>query len=75
MSAARYIVIEDKPDHVTILDVGPWDKYKTVTNAAEEVVAELLPMLHGRRLDYIDSEGERAVLKIKDGKFAGFDPR
>lgn len=69
---ANYEIIESSPTHVLIKDVGPWDRFKTVTNAAEEVVAELLPVLDGRRLEYIDSDGQRAVLLIIDGKFAGF---
>ena len=73
---ANYELVEQTEKHVLIRDVGPWDKFLTVTNAAEEVVSELAPMLAGRRLEYIDSEGERAVLLVsKDGKFAGFDPR
>lgn len=57
---------------VIIYDLGPWDKYLSVTNGAEEVVAGLLPMLRGRRLLYYDSEGELGELLIADGKFAGF---
>ena len=75
MRKANFELVEHNQHHVLIRDVGPWDQYRTVTNAAEEVVAELLPMLKGRRLEYIDSEGKRAVLKIKNGKFVGFDPR
>ncbi len=75
MRKANYELVEHDERRVLIRDVGPWDQYLTVTNAAEEVVAELLPMLKGRRLEYIDSEGERAVITVKDGKFAGFDPR
>jgi hypothetical protein len=73
---ANYELIAQDAKHVLIRDIGPWDKFFTVTNAAEEVVAELFPMLNGRRLEYIDSEGHCAVLLVsKDGKFAGFDPR
>lgn len=69
---ANYLIVEKSPDHILIEDLGPWDRFKTVTNAAEEVVAEMLPILNGRRLEYIDSNGDRAVLLIVDGKFAGF---
>lgn len=72
MNAARYIIVEDRYDYLCIQDVGPWDKCRTVTNAAEAVVAELLSTLAGRRLEYIDSNGERGVLEIKDGEFVGF---
>lgn len=72
MKKANYELVEQTTEYVLIRDIGPWDKYLSITNAAEEVVAELLPMLKGRRLEYIDSEGERAVLRIENGKFAGF---
>jgi hypothetical protein len=70
----RFEIVESTPDYVLIRDVGPWDQYLTVTNGAEEVVAELAPMLNGRRLEYYDSEGARDQLLVKDGKFAGFGP-
>ncbi len=72
---ANYKILEEAEDHILIKDIGPWDKHPTVTNAAEEVVTEMLPLLGERRLDYIDSEGERATLLIKHGKFAGFAHR
>lgn len=74
MIKANYSIIEETSDLVLILDLGPWDQYMTITNAAEQVVAELMPRLDGRRLEYIDSEGERGQLIVKDGKFAGFKP-
>lgn len=72
---ANFELVEHDNRRVLIRDVGPWDRYLTVTNAAEQVVAELAPMLNGRRLEYIDSLGDTAVILIKDGQFAGFDPR
>ncbi len=75
MRRANYEILEQDERHVLIRDVGPWDKFITVTNAAEEVVAELAPMLGNRRLEYIDSEGDCAILLVKNGKFCGFDPR
>lgn len=75
MRKANYELVEQTTEYILIRDIGPWDQYLTITNAAEEVIAELLPMLKGRRLKYIDSHGERAVLRIENGKFAGFDPR
>ncbi len=47
----------------------------SVTNAAEQVVAELAPILNGRRLEYYDSEGQRDQILINEkGQFAGFAP-
>lgn len=60
---------------VTILDIGPWDKYSTVTNAAESVVKEILGKYpQTKRIFYYDSDGQKDELKIKDGKFDGFAP-
>ncbi len=74
MSKSNYKIIGQYEDCLLIEDVGPWDKYLTVTNDAENVVAELSPRLNGRRLDYLDSDGDRSTLLVKEGKFAGFAP-
>ncbi len=70
----RYVVIEDAEDRILIRDLGPWDKYPSVTNDAEAVVEELAGQLRGRRLEYIDSEGRCDQLLVRHGKFAGFAP-
>lgn len=70
----RYKIIEQTKDYVLIRDIGPWDAHPSVTNGAEDVVAELAPILAGRRLEYFDSEGVRDQLLVKDGQFAGFAP-
>lgn len=73
---ARFEIVQVSNEFVLIRDVGPWDKYLTVTNDAEWVVERMMPMLgNGRRLDYIDSAGDRATILIKDGKFDGFEHR
>ena len=69
---ANYSIWSVEDDRVVIMDEGPWDVYLSVTNAAEQVVQELLPRLGGRRLFYYDSGGDYSELLIKDGKFAGF---
>ena len=71
---ANYSVITETKDYILLQDEGPWDKFQTITNAAEEVVAELAPTLAGRRLFYADSEGQVDELLVKDGAFAGFKP-
>ncbi len=46
---------------LVIRDVGPWDQFMTVTNDAEGVVRSLWDsalLVPGRRLFYIDSEGD-----------------
>lgn len=77
---ARAIVVQDdflcnRP--LVLRDVGPWDRFPTVTNDAEGVVlhyfnAGKLP--EGRRLLYYDSEGQLTELKHEAGVFKGFAP-
>lgn len=74
MRKPHYEIVSEDQDCVLIKDLGPWSQHPTVTNAAEEVVEQLVPMLNGRRLEYYDSEGQRDQLLVKDGKFAGFAP-
>jgi len=73
---ANYDIVADPIGGALVIrDVGPWDKFMTITNAAEEVVAELIVkgrLAPGRRLLYFDSEGELTELLIKQGKFIGF---
>jgi len=74
MREARFVIKLETKEMVLIKDIGPWDTHPTVTNDAERVVEYLAPMLNGRRLECIDSEGDRDELVVKDGKFAGFAP-
>ncbi len=71
---ANYKVIKNTPERIVLVDLGPWDQYATVTNAAENVVAEIegIYSIGSRRVFYYDSEGELTELLVKDGKFAGF---
>lgn len=70
----RCTIIETTDEHVLMLDVGPWDKYATMTNAAEDVAEGMAEYLEGRKLVYIDTEGRMDQILVKDGKFAGFGP-
>lgn len=73
MSAKANFTAElNLPDRVILRDVGPWDSHLTITNDAEGVVADVAPILRGRKLFYYDSDGELGELLVKDGKFAGF---
>ena len=72
--SANFSIVEQTEKHVLIRDKGPWDQYPTVTNAAEEVVTTLLPLLEKRRLFYFDSEGELGELVSRNGVFVGFAP-
>ena len=73
---AVFVISKNKPgEPLYIRDVGPWDRYLTVTNDAERVVENLamrglLPA--GRRLICRDSEGQWDEILVNDGRFAGF---
>lgn len=73
-STPRFELVEETNECVLIRDLGPWDQHMTITNGAEAVVLAMAPSLAGRRLEYIDSEGQRDQLLVKNGKFAGFAP-
>lgn len=78
MRHAVYCIIEDdflNEEPLVIKDVGPWDKFPTVTNDAEFVVETLIKeerLKIGQRLFYVDSEGHKDEILVKDGKFSGF---
>jgi predicted RNA-binding protein with PUA domain len=74
MEKPNYMILGESEDCVVIRDIGPWHKHMTVTNGAEQVVAELAPVLRGRRLEYYDSEGRRDQILVENGRFAGFAP-
>lgn len=74
MRRARYMIVRENDHGVLICDLGPWDQHPTVTNAAEQVVAELLPMIRGRRLYYFDSNGELTELVIRNGRLLSYAP-
>lgn len=75
---ANYVVCARQQQCMVLLDVGPWDKFMTVTNDAENVVAELFVAgaLHGHRLFYCDSENEITELKydMNTRRMSGFAP-
>ncbi len=74
MTKANYEILESAETYVLIKDIGPWDEHPTVTNDADAVVSEMAPILKGRHLLYIDSEGHKAELLVKQGNFAGYAP-
>lgn len=74
MTDASFLIVESGPDVLLIRDVGPWEHRKTITNDAESVVERLRDDVAGRRLEYLDSRGERHQIVIRDGRFDGFAP-
>ena len=75
MRSANYAVVEDS-NRVVLKDLGPWDRHPTITNDAEGVVEREFQRLKGRKLFYIDSEGQmdELVYDVDFGKFIGFKP-
>lgn len=76
MKGANYVIINDVDDVLTIRDLGPWDRYMTVTNAAELVVSELQGrnvLTPTKKIVCFDSDNEPGLL-LHDGKgnFLGF---
>lgn len=69
---SNYRVIESTAAYLLIKDLGPWEQFLSVTNDAENVVRRLAWTLNGRRLFYIDSEGQTDELLVRDGRFAGY---
>lgn len=59
----EYLIIED-------LNLGG----RSVTNDVENVVSELLELLGGRKLYYIDSMGNMDQILIRHDRFDGFKP-
>lgn len=59
---------------VVLKDIGPHDRYLTITNAAEDVVRELHAAgeLGDKRLFYIDTDGCLDELRHAGPIFTGF---
>jgi hypothetical protein len=77
MRGANFEIVEQTPQAITLRDLGPWDKYLTTTNAAEQIVEDLSRkglLKEGQKLLYYDSENELTELVHKDGTFVRFAP-
>lgn len=84
MKTPRYAVVGNSVGHPLIVqDLGPWDRFPTITNAVEELLAGLMEkglLESGRRLLYYDSENslDELVLDWNQAngtpKFVGFRP-
>lgn len=74
-NSANYEVVSSDSEKVVLRDIGPWDKFYTITNASDKVVEELAEkglIRDGIGLFYYDSEGEYGELQHEGGKFKGF---
>ena len=72
MKRSNYKIVSQTSDMIELVDLGPWNQYLTITNDAENVIADLAPILNGRRVFYEDSEGEVTELLHNNGVFTGF---
>jgi hypothetical protein len=77
MLRCKFQVVAIDRESVTIRDVGGTVEQMTVTNDAENVVAELrrsgvLPI--GKRLFYYDSDGQLDEILVDVSGFRGFAP-
>lgn len=68
MRHANFKVIKEGENLVELLDLGPWNKYPTITNDAEYVVTKF----PSKRVIYTDSLGDKSELLHKNGVFLGF---
>lgn len=67
MVKSNFDVLVDREQFILLMDLGPWDKFRTITNDAENVVKEMAQRgLGDRKLFYVDSEGGITQL-IHDG--------
>ena len=73
---ANFDVERDVPgEPLVIRDLGPWNRFMTITNDAEAVVEVLVErgsLPAGRRLFYRDSDGRLDEIVIREGKFWSF---
>ncbi len=69
MKTPSYDVVRDiKNRPLIVKDLGPWDRFPTITNAAEELVDDLMAkhlLEPGRRLFYYDSENQLDELVLE----------
>lgn len=73
----NFKVVAADSDSITIRDLGPWDKFMTVTNAPEDAITRLIDsgVLHdGQRLLYYDSSGDLDEIVWDNATFRGFRP-
>lgn len=72
---ANFDIVKKTDKFVLIRDIGPWDRYQTITNDAEGAVKFLLSngeLKVGQKLIYIDSEGDYCELKFNAKGFINF---
>ena len=71
----NYSIVREDESIIILRDLGPWSKYLTITNGAEEVIEELNALgrlTNKKRVLYYDSDGFLDEIAHQDGKFRGF---
>ncbi|MDP2730292.1 MAG: hypothetical protein Q8O55_07410 [Dehalococcoidales bacterium] len=74
---ANFRIEKDTPKYILLKDLGPWGRFRTITNAADDVVSMVnsITPIRGRKLYYYDSDNELTELKVNnEQRFAGFGP-
>ena len=73
MRHAQFRIEQATSEKLVLGDMGPWDKYMTITNDAEYVVEQVASMLGNRKLFYYDSANILTeIILYRGNKFSGF---
>jgi hypothetical protein len=74
MRSPNFHILATSDQAILLQDDGPWDRFPTITNGAERVVATLHRDndLGERRLFYLDSEDELTELLHVGSRLRGF---
>lgn len=76
MIKSNFIINRVTPEVIELKDIGPWNKYQTITNDAEAVVAHLHQkemLTPEKQIVYMDSNGEwTEIFHDGMGNFEGF---
>lgn len=70
-------IVSQQPGGVIIRDLGPWNKFPTITNDAERVLWRVKAeygLEDSQQLFYYDSDGELTEIRHYKGTFKGFAP-
>ena len=73
----NFVIEKNNLTYLLVKDIGPWNKYKSITNDIENLVKFLYErgtLYNEKVFEYIDSEDEICEIQHLDGKFIGFGP-
>ena len=76
MIRSNFSILEFTDDRILLKDLGPWNRYRTITNDAENVIEHLhkTNRCGKRRVIYKDSgEDLTELLHDGNGNFLGFN--